>query len=997
MNPSSRPKWKVSAAFLLLVLLFSPAIWVTKLWHRHFPVEKEGRDWIDKLAPAQRKTDPDGGNDALYPKLWEQMFSRGRRTKDGRPAAAHRMEAKARARLLPLARPAGSPIQSSLKTLSGPSLGPSCPWSDWTEMGPYPETDSTDPDAYQYANVSGRETSLAWDSTDNTLYVGAAYGGLWKSTNALSGSPSFIPISPVTQSLAMGAVALDTSVSPSLIYVGTGEQNMDGDSYYGVGIMKSADGGNTWNLVSTANSGAISFLGMGCSKILVDPSAPATVMAAMVGTACCDNGLTVDEQGLYRSIDSGATWNQVTTVNGGGQAINGHSFTDIVYDGSTTFFAAVRYQGVYYSIDHGNSWAQLPSPFPSGTAPSNLNFARATLASRGTTLWCLVSDIYDNPSQPSTVLDTGLSQSTNGGHTWTAINLPIPSSAPCGVNSNGTTIFQNLFNECGGPQGTYDQYVAAPPGSTTLLVGGIDLWSTSSVNGTGTNWLNRTNVYLEAGSTAYSHPDQHAFTFTNAVTWFIGNDGGVWSTTNSGGTFNNLNTNLGTIQFYSVSPDPSESGKFIGGSQDNGTALNHNDSGTTWTLLNGGDGGYTDASPTVLGQFYTEFFGIGLYRSDNYGADYFNNFNPVIDTNYSPISNDFSNVLVPYQVLPGSPVSVILGTSRVWKGPGVPSSDGAGWNPLSPNLFGAAVSQFILTLEAAPSNNNYIYATAGDIDGAPIYKVFSNNGGSTWSNVTSNLPTGNPIQGLAIDPTNPVTAYVGIQGFVGAAGVSHVYQTTNGGVTWTDITGGATNGLPDAPVNWILVDPNFATDVYVATDVGVFVTQDVAGASTTWGRMGTTLPDSTVLQIKMAETCPRAIVATTHGRGAWSICPLSVYCPPTPTPTFTITPTFTPTITFTPTVTPTQALSSLGQAVLAPVPVSKGGSICLYPDKPIQSSQWDVFNFVGQSQASLSFSTAFNNCWNTTGVGAGVYLARVKLVYADGTLKTLWQKIVIKP
>ena len=117
----------------------------------------------------------------------------------------------------------------------------------------------------------------------------------------------------------------------------------------------------------------------------------------------------------------------------------------------------------------------------------------------------------------------------------------------------------------------------------------------------------------------------------------------------------------------------------------------------------------------------------------------------------------------------------------------------------------------------------------------------------------------------------------------------------------------------------------------------------------------------------------------------------------TPTVTLTPTPTITPTPTLSATPTLTQVLSSLGKAVLAPVPVSKGGTICLYPDRPIQSSQWDVFNFVGESQASLSFSTAFNNCWNTTGMGAGVYMVRVKLAYADGTHATLWKKIVITP
>src|SRR5581483_2521693 len=142
--------------------------------------------------------------------------------------------------------------------------------------------------------------------------------------------------------------------------------------------------------------------------------------------------------------------------------------------------------------------------------------------------------------------------------------------------------------------------------------------------------------------------------------WYVGNDGGVWTTANTGGSFTNLNTDLGTLQFYSVSPDPSAAGKFIGGTQDNGTLLNHGNAGTTWTLLDGGDGGYTDASPTVLGQFYTENFFVGLFRSDNYGADNFQS--TVVDSTIIP---DNASILVPYQVLPGSPVSVILGASKV--------------------------------------------------------------------------------------------------------------------------------------------------------------------------------------------------------------------------------------------------------------------------------------------------------------------------------------------
>ena len=880
--------------------------------------------------------DEDRGNGR---KIWQEMFMRGRQTRDGRPAAAHRLEAKAQALRLPPAGP-GGPFSSLLEPLSGAKVGPTC---DWAEQGPAVEDDSVDnATAFTFGNVSGRVTSLALDlvndSTANTLYVGAAYGGIWKTTNALSGSPSYSFIGDPANSLAVGSIALDNSVDPPILYVGTGELNMSGDSYYGTGILKSPDGGSSWSLVSTANGGAISFLGLACSKILVDPTGAATVLATM-GFACCHSGVTNLNQGIYRSTDHGATWNQVTTVNGGGQAIAGHSFTDIIYDGSATFYAAVRFQGVYYSTDHGASWTQATSPFPSGTAPSNPNFGRATLASRGTTLWCLAAD--DSTSGPSTpgAGDTGLSQSVDGGKTWTAVRLPA-----------------NVFGTSGDIQGTYDQYVAAPPATTGLLVAGIDIFRTNLVNGTSTSWTNLTNAY----NNGTVHSDQHAVVMNGAATWFVGNDGGVWDSLNGGNSFTNLNTNLGTIQFYSAGPDPSAAGKFIGGSQDNGTAVNHNNSGTTWAEWYGGDGGFTDSNPLALGQFYSENFFVSLQRTDNYGLDGFQN--TVIDGFYAPVSLDNASALVPYQVLPGPPVSIVMGTSRVWKGPGVPAGgvDGNGWVTISNYLTGNNNGS-ILLLAVAQSNPNYIYATT--FDGNTIYGVYSNGGGGTWSNVTSNLPTANPIQGLAVDPTNPQIAYVGIQGFSGSTS-GHLYQTTNGGTSWTDIS----NGLPDAPVNSVLVDPHFATDVYVANDVGVFATQNVNGAGTTWGRLGTTLPDSTVLQIKISETCPRAIVAATHGRGAWSICPLSVYCPPTatstPSPTVTFTPTasFTPTVTFTPTASFTP-LSSFSVQAWPNVTNGQGPirfQVNLTSAAPIQLSIYDT-----AEELIYSTTVAGNFGWNT--------------------------------
>jgi hypothetical protein len=89
-------------------------------------------------------------------------------------------------------------------------------------------------------------------------------------------------------------------------------------------------------------------------------------------------------------------------------------------------------------------------------------------------------------------------------------------------------------------------------------------------------------------------------------------------------------------------------------------------------------------------------------------------------------------------------------------------------------------------------------------------------------------------------------------------------------------------------------------------------------------------------------------------------------------------------------------LSGLGKVVLAPVPVQAGSPVCLYPDNPIASSQWDIFNVLAESVASLSFNSPSDNCWNTTGVAPGLYFVRLKITYADGHSMTQWRKVIIK-
>src|SRR5258708_17443029 len=160
----------------------------------------------------------------------------------------------------------------------------------WTPLGPAPlASDATGDGGQDYNWVSGRATSLVIDPSDatgNTVLLGGAYGGLWKSTNAgsKSATPNLVTWTSLIDdqpSLAVGAIALQPGNS-NIILVGTGETNASGDSYYGMGILRSTDGGATWAQIQQAASGQF-FLGIGFSKIAFSTANPNLVVATTAG------------------------------------------------------------------------------------------------------------------------------------------------------------------------------------------------------------------------------------------------------------------------------------------------------------------------------------------------------------------------------------------------------------------------------------------------------------------------------------------------------------------------------------------------------------------------------------------------------------------------------------------------------------------------------------------------------------------------------------------
>jgi hypothetical protein len=666
----------------------------------------------------------------------------------------------------------------------------------WTPVGPAQVSTAA------YGLVTGRVTSIAADPSDttgNTVYVGSTGGGVWKSTNAAASAAASVSFAPLTDtlgaftgtsgvSLSIGALSVQPA-GTGVVLAGTGDPNDATDSYYGAGLLRSADGGVTWNLITQSTDAMVgthlqfTFLGSSFAGFAWSTTTPGLVVAAVSSAAEgveVNAGLgTSNIRGLYYSQDAGQTWQLAAISDGPGGLVQsdqtsfsgrGNAATSVVWNPvRQMFYAAVQYHG-YYQSPNGANWTRLANQpganLTTLSCPTNQGsigspacpMFRGALAVQPVTgdLFALTVDGNN--------LDQGLWQDACGLNSGACSSPNVTfanqiADAALEAGNGDTTI----------PQADYDLYLSAVPSQqdTLLFAGTYDVYKCSLANSC--SWRNTTHAATCAA--AQVAPAQHALdaTFASLGILYFGNDGGLWRSTDlvnqqapqcssdDASHYQNLNQDLGSLaEVEGLAQDPNNAQNMMASLGALGTA---GPQGTvnTWTQVLDGEGNYSAIDPAAAENWYaTSEFGVSVSRcTEGSGCNAAGFGVPVIGNTQVAGDGNQQTIPAPWILDSQDSSNILLGTCRVWRGP---ATGGSGWSS-------ANVLSSMLDGDQGPycNGNSEIRALAAS--------------------------------GSSADPADtPERVYAGMAGLLdgGATVPGHVFTASVGGnagqaSTWTDL------------------------------------------------------------------------------------------------------------------------------------------------------------------------------------------------------------------
>lgn len=593
----------------------------------------------------------------------------------------------------------------------------------WESLGPW--------------NVGGRTLCMAFNPLNpNTLYAGSASGGLWRSHTGGKGTRAWTRIPIPYPVLAVSCIATVPADSNTL-YIGTGEvYNIAGAGLgaafrslrgsYGMGILKTTDGGKTW----TKELDWSYQQQHGIWDIELDPKDPNVLWAATT-------------QGVYKRDGLGAEWTRMLQVPMATELLI-HPDQPNVLLAACGNFQSTGY-GIYKSTDGGVNWNKIQSNLPDAWkgkiqlayAPKNPNRVYASIGNG-------FEVNIDNASW--------LCRSDDFGSTFDVVN---------------TTDFARW-------QGWYAHHLAvSPTNPDELFVIGIAVWkstnagtSLTQVSSTGLGF-NNPPIEGPDGGNRYVHDDAHFVLYhpVNPSIVYVANDGGIHYSQDAGTTWRSANGYYQTAQFYSgVSVSYQNPSRIIGGLQDNGSILNT--TGGRWNTVFGADGAGTATNPKNDSVAYISYYDLNVYQTVNRFRS----------LDYLEIPASGNNAFMsPFHQSPANPDVLYAAKTTVAR-----STDrGGSWTELD----GPSTQNPVYCLASSYQNSELVYAATVPFGAERAGIYLSKDGGTSWTNITGPQPDRYPTD-VVVDPTDDATVYVTWNGF----GVPHVWKSEDYGQTWTNIS-----------------------------------------------------------------------------------------------------------------------------------------------------------------------------------------------------------------
>ena len=711
-------------------------------------------------------------------------------------------------------------------------------------------------------NVAGRITSLAVDGS--TYYAGAADGGVWKSTDS---GANWTPIFDQMPTLSIGALAVNPA--DHSLWVGTGEANTSSDSYAGVGVFRSSNGGASFSRV-----GGTELAGKTSYRLTFDGFGK--VYVATSG-------------GLYRreAGDTASAWTQVLKPdpNPTGSPYRTSFITDVVVKpgtGGSVVLAALgwrggtsaldtSYNGFYLSTSGGGS-GSYNLITPSGAIdPADIGRTSFAYAADGSRLYAVVESPAKLAAGAASVMQGAfVSASGDPAGPWTLI---ADNNKLC-ASGSGLTCGQGYDP---GVQAWYNQNLAVDPSDANHVFLGLEEEYQSFDGGQTFATISPYWNYNFACDTSgtcpkTTHPDEHAIAISGS-TLLIGNDGGVYSRALENaapkGGWTDLNASLHVLQYYDAEAGKAKHGAGIwGGLQDNGTTVLFPGAPTNITPA-GGDGGGVIVDPKNANNAVGEYVYLNTYLTTDGGHNFRTITPSCLNAVAAPIANcDRSpRFIAPLATDVKDANHWVIGGRDVW-------TDTRAWNTVCDLASGRCDWTNVHDTGAGHSitaiavNGNTIYAAwCGPCNSSGFRDGIDTNYGGSWHTIAAaNLP-GRYVAGLTVDPKDPAHVFAVYNGFsrrwIPSGGVGHVFESNNGGTSFTDISG----NLPDVPSDALVYADGALA---LGTDIGAFFAGESRGSSTHWSVLGSGLPNTSLNNLRLNPD-GNTLLAATHGRGLWSI------------------------------------------------------------------------------------------------------------------------------